>query len=328
MEKSLSPESVYTSVKNNQISKNLAIDQLISLIEGSNNSKTRSKSINILNNLKASEPRVFKIVETSLLSDESQTVRKSAVNLLGAQFLKDGIDTLTWVVQHDNSPLVINAIFDLNLKLGDVRLKSLKKELDGYLDRIALTIGVDHYEAKFILDLEVNFARTEEKYELELETYRLFTRLSDPKLGENWLTIKRNHIEALSFNFFNWRYLKQNPSMFDSIANLQDPIVYLNILRKFHLSHIDDFIIPKSISRLTKLKKLNLSKNNIRFLPKALFSLSKLKYLDLSYNMLSEIPKEITILKFLDTLRIQNNQISDIPKVVSEYIDNLSNFKI
>jgi Leucine-rich repeat (LRR) protein len=176
--------------------------------------------------------------------------------------------------------------------------------------------------------LEVCFARVEENYELELGTYKLFTKLIDPKLSDFWLTIKKKHIEALSFNFFNWRYLKQKPSMFNSISNLQDPIVYLNMLRKFHLSHIEDFLIPKSISRLTRLKKLNLSKNRIRFLPKSLFLLSKLKYLDLSHNMLSEIPKEITMLKFLDTLRIHDNQFSEIPKVVDDYIENLSNCKI
>ncbi|GAG02086.1 unnamed protein product, partial [marine sediment metagenome] len=143
-----------------------------------------------------------------------------------------------------------------------------------------------------------------------------------------WLTIKKKHIEALSFNFFNWRYLKQNPSMFDSIFNLQDPIVYLNLLRKFHLSHIKDITIPASLSLLRNLKKLNLSKNNLRFLPKSMFFLSKLKFLDLSYNMLSEIPVEITNLKFLNTLRIHNNQIGKIPRVVTTYLDKLSSYKI
>jgi len=325
MEKFLSPDTIYSGLKNKEISKNIAVDQLISLIEGSNIPKIRSESISILDKLSISEPKIFKIIENSLLSDESPTVRSSAVNLIGHHFLKEGIDTLTWVIQHDKSPLAIKAIIDLNLNLANTHLKSLKKELDDYLEKIALALGIDHNEAKFILDLEGKFAYTEEKYELELGSYKLFSKLKDPKLGESWLTIKKQHIEVLSFNFFNWRYLKQNPSMLDSLSNLQDPLVYLNMLRKYHLSHIKDFEIPKSISRLTKLKKLNLSRNNIRFLPKSLFSLSKLKYLDLSHNMLSEIPKEITILKFLDTLRIHNNQISEIPTVVNDYIEKLGN---
>ncbi len=328
MEKFLSPETIYAGVKSKEISKNIAADQLISLIEGSNIPKIRSESISILSKINIRDSRIFKIIENSLLSDESSFVRSSAVNLIGCNFLKEGLDILTWVVRHDKSPQVIKAIFDLNLDLANTHLKSLKKELDNYLEKIALAIGIVHNEAKFILDLEGKFACTEEKYELELGSYKLFTKLKDQKLGEFWLTIKKKHIEALSFNYFNWRYLKQNPSVFDSIFNLQDPIVYLNLLRKFHLSHIIDFLIPESMSLLTKLKKLNLSKNNIRFLPKSMFLLSNLKYLDLSYNMLSEIPEEITNLKFLNTLRIHNNQISEIPKALSAYLDRLSNYKI
>ena len=328
MERNLSPETIYSRVRSKEINKSIAVDQLLSLIEGCNNAKTRSESISILNKISVSELRIFKIIENSLLSDESPIVRTSAVNLIGCQFLKEGIDTLTWVVKHENSPLAIKAIFDLNLNFANTHLKLLKKELYDYLEKIALAIGIVHNEAKFILDLEEKFAYAEEKYELDLESYKLFTKLKDQKLGEFWLTIKKKHIEALSFNYFNWRYLKQNPSMFDSPSNLQDPLIYLDILRKFHLNHIEDFIIPNSISLLKKLKKLNLSKNNIRFLPKSLFLLSKLKYLDLSYNMLSEIPKEITILQFLNTLRIHNNQINKIPKVVNDFLDKLSNCKI
>ena len=115
MEKFLSPETIYAGVKSKEISKNFAVDQLISLIEGSNSSETRSESISILNKLNISESRIFRLIENSLLSDESPIVRTSAVNLIGCQFLKEGIDTLTWVVLHDKSPLVIKAIFDSDI---------------------------------------------------------------------------------------------------------------------------------------------------------------------------------------------------------------------
>ena len=328
MEKFLSPETIYSDLKNKEISRNIAVDQLISLIEGSNNPKFRSESIFILNQLNIHDPKVFKVIESSLLSDESPFVRNSAVNLIGYQFLKEGLDTLMWVVQNEKSPLVLKAIFDLNLEFTATRLKSLNKELNEYLARIALAVGIASNEAKFILDLEAIFAQNEENYVLELESYQFYKKLTDSKLGEFWLTIKNKHIESLSFNYFNWKYVKQNPGMFESISNLQDPIVYLNLLRKFHLGYNENLIIPESISLLTKLKKLNLSRNSLRELPKSMFLLSNLIYLDLSYNRLNEIPEEITNLKFLTTLRIQNNQISKIPRAVSEYLDKLSNYKI
>ncbi len=328
MEKFLSPETIYSGLKNKEINRNIAYDQLISLIEGSNNPKIRSESISVLNQLKIHDPNLFKIIESVLLSDESPYVRRSAVNLIGHQFLKEGLDTLTWVVQHEKSPLILKDIFDLNLDLTDTRLKSLNKELEEYLAKIALVVGIISNEAKFILDLEALFAQNEENYVLELKSYQFYKDLKDSKLGEFWLTIKNKHIESLSFNYFNWKYLKQNHDMFDSISNLQDPIVYLNILRKFHVGYNENFRIPESISLLTKLRKLNLSKNNIIELPKSMFLFTNLKYLDLSYNTLDEIPEEITNLKSLTTLRIQNNQISKISKAVRTYLDKLSNYKI
>jgi len=328
MEKFLSPDTIYSGLKNKEISKNIAVDQLISLIEGSNIPKIRSESISILNRLKIHDPKIFKIIESSLLSDENPNVRRSAVNLIGHQYLKEGLDTLTWVVQHEKSPLVQKAIFDLNLDLTNPRLKSLSITLNEYLAKIALEVGIISAEAKFILDLEAIFAHNDENYALELKSYQFYKKLKDPELGEFWLTINNKHIESLSFNYFNWRYMKQKPDMFDSIANLQNPVVYLNLLRKFHLGYNDNLIIPESISLLTKLKKLNLNKNNIRELPKSMFFLSNLKYLDLSYNMLKDIPREITNLKSLTALRIQNNQVSKIPEAVNNYLDKLSNYEV
>jgi len=226
MGKFLSPETIYSNLKNREIDRNIACDQLISLIEGSNNPKIRTESISILNQLEIHDLKLFKIIESSLLSDENPYVRRAAVNLIGHQFLKDGLDTLTWVVQHEKSPLVIKAIFDLKLDLTNTRFKALGKELNEFLAKIALTVGIISNEAKFILDLEALFAQNEENYILELTSYQFFTKLRDSKLGEFWLTIKNKRIESLSFNFFNWRYVKRNPSLFNSISNLQDSIVY------------------------------------------------------------------------------------------------------
>jgi hypothetical protein len=328
MEKFLSPETIYSGVKSKEISRNIAIEHLISLIEGSNIPKIRSKSISILNKLMVHDPKVFKIIENSLLSDESPFVRSSAMYLIGCQFLKEGLDTLTWVVQHEKSPLVIKTIFDLNLDLTDTRIKSLNKELNNYLEIIALTLGILNNEARFILDLEAIFALTKENYKLELGSYKFFTKLKDQRVNEFWLTIKNEHIESLSFNFFNWSYLKQNPDLYDSISHLQDPLVYLKLLRKSHLDYLVNVKIPESVALLTNLKKLNLSDNGIRELPKSIFFLSKLKYLDLSHNILSEIPEEITMLNSLKTLRIHNNDISRIPKTVNVYLEKLNKLKV
>ena len=328
MKNFLSPDKIYTSVANGKVSKAIAAEQLISLIEGSDNPITRAESIKISEKLKIRDQKIFKILENSLLSDESPLVRKSAANFIGQFFFKKGLNTLIWVVQHDKSPLVLKVISDLNSSLNKARFESLSKKTNAFLTEIALSVGIVQNEAKFILDLEAIFAQNETDYELELKTYQFYKKLKDIKLGESWLTIRNKHIESLSFNYYNWKYLKEIPSMFDSISKLQDSMVYLNFLGKLALKSNIILKLPNSLALLTNLKKLNLSRNNINVFPKSIFSLSYLKYLDISHNKISNIPVEIKNLTSLDILRINHNQIRKIPNYLREFLLTLQDFKI
>ena len=328
MKNFLSPDKIYSNVENGKFSKAIAAELLISLIEGSDNPTTRAESIKISEKLKIHDQKIFKILQNSLLSDESPLVRKSAAKFIGQIFLKKGLNTLIWVVQHDKSPRVLKAISDLNSRLNKARFKSLSKEINMYLAEIALSVGIVQNEAKFILDLEALFAQNETDYELELKTYQFYKKLKDNKLGESWLTIRNKRIESLSFNYYNWKYLKEIPSMFSSISELQDPMVYLNFLGKLALKSNEILKIPDSIALLTNLKKLNLSRNNIKEFPKSILSLSYLKYFDISHNKISDIPVEIINLSSLDILRINHNQIRKIPNSIREFLLTLQDFKI
>jgi len=328
MKNFLSPENIYSNVENGKFSKAIAAEQLISLIEGSDNPIIRAESIKTSEKLKIHDQKIFKILQNCLLSDESPLVRESAAKFIGQIFLKNGLNTLTWVVQHDKSPRVLKVISDLNNRLNNARFKSLSKEINMYLAEIAFSVGIVQNEAKFILDLEALFARNETDYELELKTYEFYKKLKDNKLGESWLTIRNKHIESLSFNYYNWKYLKEIPSMFDSISKLQDPMVYLDFLGKLALKSKETLKIPDSIALLTKINKLNLSRNNIEVFPKSILSLSYLKFLDISHNKISDIPEEIKKLNSLDVLRINHNQIRRIPNFLREFLLTLQDFKI
>ena len=328
MKNFLSPEKIYSNVENGKLSKAIAAELLISLIEGSNNPTTRAESIKISEKLKIRDKKTFKILENSLLSDESPLVRKSAAKFIGQFFLKEGLNSLIWVVQHDKSPLVLAVISDLTSGLNSARFESLSKEINMYLAEIALSVGIVQNEAKFILDLEAIFAQNETDYELALETYQFYKKLKDNKLGEAWLAIRNKRIESLSFNYYNWKYLKEIPSMFSSISKLQDPMVYLNFLGKLALKSNEILKIPDSLALLTNLKKLNLSRNNIKVFPQSISSLSRLKYLDIGHNNISEIPVEIKNLTSLDILRINHNQIRKIPNYLREFLLTLQDFKI
>ena len=92
MKNFLSPEKIYSNVENGKLSKAIAAELLISLIEGSDNPTTRAESIKISEKLKIHDKKTFKILENSLLSDESPLVRKSAAKFIGQFFLKEGLN--------------------------------------------------------------------------------------------------------------------------------------------------------------------------------------------------------------------------------------------
>ncbi|MFW9822001.1 MAG: leucine-rich repeat domain-containing protein [Candidatus Thorarchaeota archaeon] len=149
----------------------------------------------------------------------------------------------------------------------------------------------------------------------------------DNKLKEFWLTISNSHIESLSFNYYNWKYLKDNPSKFNSIATLNDPNVYFNQIRKLNYVNNLHFEIPQSINLLTNLKKLNLRHNYIKKLPESLFHMKSLQVLDLSHNQIREIPESIIKLNNIESLIIHDNYISSFSNSIKNYLNSLKDCK-
>ena len=82
MKELISPGIIFYGVLNGDLSKNIARDQLLLLLEGSDNPKIRTESIETINKLKIRDPRMFKVLENSLLSDENAFVRNSAARLI------------------------------------------------------------------------------------------------------------------------------------------------------------------------------------------------------------------------------------------------------
>ena len=107
MKRSFTPETIVSDFLNGKLNFKLAADLLISLLEKSNNPELRKKSILAFERLKGSNEKIFNIFENCLLSDENPFVRSAAAKLISQTYLKYGIKTLLWVIQHDKSPIVI-----------------------------------------------------------------------------------------------------------------------------------------------------------------------------------------------------------------------------
>ena len=320
MKESLTPEKIQKDLSTGDLVRENAVELLISLIEGSDNIEIRVESIKTLENLNVQSEKIFKILENYLISDENAIVRASVAKYIIHNYLEDGLSALRWAIQHERSPMVLNLFFDSMEKFDSPQLKLMKKDLINWNDQFSTKIGVVPQESKFFLDLEVLFAKGKRNYLIDPFSYKHFETLSDIKNGEPWLAIKDRHVEILNFNYFNWKFIKNNTDIVNSLSKLQDLDVYLCSLRKYTHNDVVISSIPESIGSLIYLKKLTLRRIGLKKLPFSLKKLTQLKELDLSYNQLKEIPQFIISLNALERLNIKHNIVKSIPEPLSNNI--------
>ncbi len=349
MREPFTPKQIYLDVKNGKLNKLEASELLISLIEGSNEAKTRKKCLEAFEKIELKTEKVFKIIENCLVSDENSLVRSVAAKAIIRNFLKNDLSSLKWAIQHEKSPIVLKTILDLFKNIDNQKYKFLNKEIQTWIENFASIIGVVPTEAEFILDLEALFAKDGENYEIDGTTYKYYQILTDNKNSKPWLEIKDKHIVGLSLNFYNWKFIKENPEYVDYLSRLiyrdlflssfknlnitrneirevPESISSLNSLEWLDLSRNNIQEIPESISTLISLKKLNLSRNKIREVPESIGSLSLLERLDLRRNKIRKIPESIKNLNSLIELRIDNNKIQMIPNSLKTFLNSLEHF--
>lgn len=327
MRKNLSPIAINKALQTGELSKEKALELLTSLIERSNDAQIRSRSIEILNNVGVIDNENFKILENSLVSDENAIVRASAVKGIILNFTDKGLGLLEWVVNNDRSPLVLKVIFDKIENSEVERFKKVKQNLTNWNKRFSKTLGIGLKEAKFFLDLEALFAQNKKNYKIDPDSYKHFQELNDSKDSEPWLLIKNNHVETLNFNYYNWKFIKENQDIIDSFSKLRNLDVYLNSINKY--CYDDEYLqkIPESIGRLTYLRILILKRNSIQKIPESISKLKSLKKLDLSHNTIQEIPLSIRFLRNLEKLNLRHNNILKIPDTLNPFLNSLKYFK-
>jgi hypothetical protein len=320
MKESLTPEKIQKEYSTGYLGKEFAAELLISLIEGSENTEIRVRSIKALEKINFQSEKIFKTLENYMLSDENAIVRASVLKYIIHNFIEDGLPALRWAIQHEKSPLILKIIFDSIENFDSPHLKLIKKDLVNWNKQFSSKIGVVPQESKFFLDLEVLFALGKRNYEIDPLCYKHFEVLSDTKNSEPWLLIKDKHVEILNFNYFKWKFIKNNSDVINSLSKLQDLDIYLRSLKRYRHNDVAISSIPESIGSLIYLKKLTLQRNGLKKLPLSMKNLTLLKELDLSYNKFEEIPQVIIFLNTLEKLNIKHNIVQSIPESLSHNI--------
>ncbi|MFW9945277.1 MAG: HEAT repeat domain-containing protein [Candidatus Odinarchaeota archaeon] len=326
MKGSFTPEAIISDFLSGKLNFALAADLLISLLEKSNNPEVRRNSILALERLKGSNEKIFNILENCLLSDENHFIRSAAAKLIGQTYLKYGLKTLLWVIEHDKSPIVIHTIINMAENETNYHFKSIEKAISKWIEGFSTHLGVVPKESRFFLDLEVFFAQDKYNYEITPLTYIYYKKISCINNGNPWLLINNKHVEMLNFNYFNWYFLKINQDIIDSFIEIRDLDTFLDLYKKIELRKSNVTTIPKSLIYLDSLKKLKLKRNNLAKFPEFLTQIESLQELDLSYNSIREIPASIMNLKNLRILKLNNNNIQKISKGMKSYLSSLQIF--
>jgi len=325
MKESLTPEKIIYKVSNGTLNKTLATEQLLSLLEGSDDPNTRNKCIESLAKLNFKNEKVYNALESSLLSDENPIVRTTSVEVIMLNFLEEGLDLLLWVIQHEKSPLVMKTLIEHGSYFN---LNSLNSKLLEWMENFALRIGVNPKQSKFFLDVESLFAKDNKNYELEENTYKFYKNLRKIEYPEPWLFIKDKHVEKLNYNYYNWKFLKKNQDIHNSLFSIKDLSAFLKLYRRYDIKESMIKFIPKSIGLLDSLRSLNLSENNIHKFPGFIFTLKSLEMLDLSSNNIQEVPLSIKNLTNLKLLNLTHNKIQNISGDIMVFLNSLQAFKL
>ncbi|MFX1345224.1 MAG: hypothetical protein ACFFAI_08945 [Promethearchaeota archaeon] len=328
MNEEITPEKIQENFLKGDISREDTTDLLLSLIDGSEDAKVRAEGIAALEKLGFKDEIFFKILENHLVSDEDANVRASAAKIIVLNYLEEGLEPLKWTSQYEKSPIVLKMIWDL---LDDKRLiksEIIEENLFNFLNTFASNVGVVSEEARFFLDLEAIFATGKRNYEINPFDYKNFEMLYNYQDSEPWLVITNKHVEVLNLNFFNWRFVKENRELFNSLSKLKYLDIYLNLIRKYNDTNNKYTQIPKSIGNLTSLKKLVLAWNNLKSIPDSISNLNLLSELDLSHNQFQEIPQILKSFNSLEQLNMKYNDIQTVPHSMKNFVNSLVEFKL
>lgn len=329
MSQPLTPDAILSDVINGKINVSLAVDLLLSHIEKSDNEELRSDCILTLYKLDIPKEKIektYQTVESCLLTDENQFVRNSAVFLIANKLLEYGLKALSWSIQHDSSPLVINTLIKIFLERNPNISRHLTNLLKTWLFNYASNIGITPQESLFFLEIECLFANQIKNYFISEGSYSYFQFIMNIK-SNSFIYINNRHVKKLHFNFYYWLYLRKNQDIINSFTKVKDLGSILSLYKRYDLQFKELNTVPTRIGNLTYLEVLDLSSNGINAIPFSIFSLSKLRVLDLSNNNIRVIPKSIKKLNQLKVLKLNDNNLDTIPSNIEKYLNSLDTFQ-
>jgi len=120
----LSPQLIKKNFWNKKLDKFSAINQLVSIIENSEDLQARIESINVLALINAKTESIFKLLENLLISDSHEIIRYTAATVIEKVFLDIALEPLKWVFKHEESLRCLLTVSKILGKIDSVQSKS------------------------------------------------------------------------------------------------------------------------------------------------------------------------------------------------------------
>ena len=151
MSDQLTPEKIYSKVINKKLEKNDALKLFETIINKSDSEDIRYVALEYVGKLSFEDKRIFNIIESCLISDESPLVRFEAAKILLQTFPKRENKPLLWAIQNEKSIYFFKNLIDLletydASQFKEVREKTLKK--------INAHYNLNSDDSKFVLDID------------------------------------------------------------------------------------------------------------------------------------------------------------------------------
>ncbi|MHA1478190.1 MAG: HEAT repeat domain-containing protein, partial [Promethearchaeota archaeon] len=121
----LSPKLIQKNYRNKKLDKFSAINQLISIIENSEDLQARIESINVLAQINANTESIFKLLENLLISDTHEIIRRTAAIVIEKIFLDIALEPLKWVFKHEESLRCLLTVSKILGKIDSIQSKNL-----------------------------------------------------------------------------------------------------------------------------------------------------------------------------------------------------------
>ena len=260
MSEQLNPDKIYRDLLDKKISYKDALKLYEEILNKSDVEEFRAKTIKYLGSIESEREKIYKLLENSLISDDSAIIRCASAQILTEKFIDYDISPLLWAIDNETSVYFFKHIL---MTLESKKFDNTDIIKQRILIKLSNHYNLDYNNSRFILDIDyLDYLR----FKAEFDDFLTEFNLSDTEIQE---------------------LIKENSQLgFKGLSRIKK--VEERQINALDLRNLEE--IPNSICKLEKLKSLEISKSKLKKLPEDCKNLEALSNLVLTNNEIDYLP--------------------------------------